>query len=67
MAQQFTALSDRLIEFIHKQHLFFVATATADSRVNVSPKGMDSLRVLNSNRVAWLNVTGSGNETAAHI
>lgn len=67
MAQQFAALSDRLIEFIHQQHLFFVATATADSRVNVSPKGMDSLRVLNSNQVMWLNVTGSGNETAAHI
>ncbi|THK43340.1 pyridoxamine 5'-phosphate oxidase family protein [Methylophaga sp. SB9B] len=67
MAQQFDSLSDRLIEFILQQHLFFVATATADSRVNVSPKGMDSLRVLNSNRVIWLNVTGSGNETAAHI
>ena len=67
MAQQFDSLSDRLIEFIHQQHLFFVATATADSRVNVSPKGMDSLRVLNSNRLVWLNVTGSGNETAAHI
>ena len=46
MAQQFDSLSDRLIQFIHQQHLFFVATATADSRVNVSPKGMDSLRVL---------------------
>ena len=67
MAQQFDSLSDRLIQFIHQQHLFFVATATADSRVNVSPKGMDSLRVLNSNRLVWLNVTGSGNETAAHI
>ncbi|AFI83871.1 pyridoxamine 5'-phosphate oxidase family protein [Methylophaga nitratireducenticrescens] len=67
MAQQFDSLSDRLIEFIHQQHLFFVATATADSRVNVSPKGMDSLRILNSNRLVWLNVTGSGNETAAHI
>ena len=59
MAQQFDSLSDRLIQFIHQQHLFFVATATADSRVNVSPKGMDSLRVLNSNRLVWLNVTGS--------
>ncbi|MCB2428121.1 pyridoxamine 5'-phosphate oxidase family protein [Methylophaga pinxianii] len=67
MAQQFMALSDRLIEFILKQHLFFVATATADSRINISPKGMDSLKVLNPNRVIWLNVTGSGNETAAHI
>ena len=47
--------------------MFFVGTATADSRVNVSPKGMNSFRVLGSNRVAWLNVTGSGNETAAHV
>lgn len=67
MGQRFDALSDRLIQFIREQHMFFVATATADSRVNVSPKGMDSLRVLNANRVIWLNVTGSGNETAAHI
>lgn len=44
-----------------------MATATKDSRVNLSPKGMDSLRVLNENRVVWLNVTGSGNETAAHV
>jgi hypothetical protein len=47
--------------------VFFVGTATADSRVNISPKGMDSFRVLDSNRIAWLNVTGSGNETAAHV
>src|SRR5690554_3266999 len=67
MAKQYAVLSDRLIEFIHKQPLFFVGTATADSRVNVSPKGMDSLRVLNNKRVIWLNVTGSGNETAAHV
>ena len=56
------------IEEIHmKQKIFFVGTATGDSRVNVSPKGMDSLRVLNNNRVIWLNVTGSGNETSAHV
>jgi hypothetical protein len=47
--------------------MFFVGTATADSRVNISPKGMNSFRVLSSNRIAWLNVTGSGNETAAHL
>ena len=63
----FNALSDRLIEFIRQQHLFFVGTATKDSRVNISPKGMDSLRVMNANRILWLNVTGSGNETATHI
>ncbi len=67
MGKQYEMLSDRLIDFIHKQSVFFVGTATADSRVNVSPKGMDSLRVLNNKRVIWLNVTGSGNETAAHI
>lgn len=67
MAQQYPALNDRLIDFINSQQLFFVGTATADSRVNISPKGMDSLRVINANRVMWLNVTGSGNETAAHV
>jgi hypothetical protein len=67
MGQKFDALSDRLIEFIRQQHLFFVGTATKDSRVNISPKGMDSLRVMNANRILWLNVTGSGNETATHI
>lgn len=67
MGQRFEALSDRLIHFILEQKLFFVGTATETSRVNISPKGMDSLRVLNPNRIVWLNVTGSGNETATHI
>ncbi len=67
MGKQFEALSDRLIEFIAEQKIFFVGTATGDSRVNISPKGMDSFRVLNNNRVIWLNLTGSGNETSAHI
>ena len=67
MGQRYTELSDRHIEFIAQQKMFFVGTATADSRVNVSPKGMDTFRVLGSRRVAWLNLTGSGNETAAHV
>lgn len=67
MATMYTALSERHIDFIRAQKIYFVATATADSRVNVSPKGMDSLRVLDPNRVAWLSVTGSGNETSAHV
>ena len=67
MGQRYNELTDRHIEFIAQQKLFFVGTATADSRVNVSPKGMDSFRVLGSRRVAWLNLTGSGNETAAHV
>lgn len=67
MAQQYESLSDKHIAFIGEQRIFFVGTATADSRVNVSPKGMNSFKVLGRNRVAWLNVTGSGNETAAHV
>ena len=61
------ALSDRQIQFIKDQPLFFVATAAADGRVNMSPKGMDSLRVIDNNHISWLNLSGSGNETAAHI
>ena len=67
MGKRYSDIPDTLQQFIKAQKLFFVGTATADSRVNISPKGMDSLRVLNANRVAWLNVTGSGNETAAHV
>jgi len=67
MGQQFNELSEKHTQFIAEQKIFFVGTATADSRVNISPKGMDSLRVLGNNRVAWLNVTGSGNETSAHV
>lgn len=60
-------LTNGQIEFIKAQPMFFVATAAAEGRVNVSPKGMDSLRVLDENRVVWLNLSGSGNETAAHV
>lgn len=67
MAQQYDALDDRLTRFIEAQHLYFVATAARDGRVNVSPKGLDSLRVVSPTRVVWLNGTGSGNETAAHL
>jgi hypothetical protein len=67
MGNRYQAISERHRQFIAAQKLFFVGTAAADGRVNVSPKGMDSLRVLGANRVVWLNVTGSGNETAAHV
>ena len=67
MAKQFPALDDRLSAFIKAQQLFFVGTAAAEGRVNIAPKGMDSLRILNPNRVAWLSVTGSGNESAGHL
>lgn len=67
MGQKYGQLSTEHIAFIAKQHLFFVGTASNDSKVNISPKGMDSFRVLDNNRIIWLNVTGSGNETAAHV
>lgn len=67
MAQRYSEMSDDHRRFIQEQKIFFVATAAADGRVNVSPKGMDSLRVLDKNRVLWLNLTGSGNETSAQV
>lgn len=67
MGKRYDEISIPLQEFIAQQKIFFVGTATDSSRVNISPKGMDSLRVLGPNRVIWLNVTGSGNETAAHL
>lgn len=53
--------------FIEEQIMFFVATAAAQGRVNVSPKGMDTLRILSDQKIVWLSLTGSGNETAAHL
>lgn len=67
MGQQYSELSDKHIDFISKQKIFFVGTATDQSKVNISPKGMDSFRVVDKYTVIWLNVTGSGNETAAHV
>jgi hypothetical protein len=67
MGTRYTELNNSVKDFIAKQKIFFVATATANSRVNLSPKGMDSFKVLDNNRIIWLNVTGSGNETSAHI
>ena len=67
MSDQFEALTDKHIEFINKQKMYFVSTAGAQGRVNLSPKGLDSLRVINNKSVIWLNLTGSGNETAAHV
>ncbi|MFZ2300801.1 MAG: pyridoxamine 5'-phosphate oxidase family protein [Gallionella sp.] len=67
MAKQYSQLTGDLSDFIRRQKIFFVGTAASDGRVNVSPKGMDTLRVVSANRVVWLNLTGSGNETAAHL
>jgi hypothetical protein len=67
MAQRYAEISDKLQQFIQQQQIFFVGTAATDGRVNVSPKGMDTLRILTPNKVVWLNLTGSGNETATHL
>jgi hypothetical protein len=67
MADFFESLSDQHIAFVRRQPVFFVATAAADARINLSPKGMDSFRVLSPTRVAYLDVQGSGNETNAHL
>jgi hypothetical protein len=55
-------------EFIEKQHIFFVSTAplSADGHVNLSPKGLDCFRVLSDNKVAYMDLISSGNETSAH-
>lgn len=67
MARFYPELEARHRDFIAAQKIFFTASGTASSRLNLSPKGMDSLRVLSPSRVAYLDLTGSGNETAAHL
>ncbi|MEZ7991157.1 MAG: pyridoxamine 5'-phosphate oxidase family protein, partial [Halioglobus sp.] len=67
MSEKFEKLDHSHKVFIQQQHLYFVSTAGAEGYVNVSPKGMDSFRILDDSTVAWLNLTGSGNETAAHV
>lgn len=63
----FQSLEPEHQEFIKNQKLFFVGTAMAEGPLNISPKGMDSLCIVNTNQVIWLNLTGSGNETATHV
>jgi len=69
MANVNHSISPELQSFIEAQHVFFVASAPTgpDGHVNLSPKGMNTFRVLSPTQVAYLDFTGSGNETAAHI
>lgn len=67
MAKQFSSIDDRLRDFIARQHIFFTASATSDSRVNVSPREILCLRIISPNTAIYLDRTGSGNETAAHM
>lgn len=67
MAKQFAVIEAAHRAFIEKQRLFFVASATPGARVNLSPKGLDGLRVLGPSQVVYLDYTGSGNEPSAHL
>jgi hypothetical protein len=67
MADFFDTLNGDHIAMLETQPVFFVASAAADGRINLSPKGYDSFRVLAPNRVAYLDMAGSGNETHAHL
>ncbi|MEO0341220.1 MAG: pyridoxamine 5'-phosphate oxidase family protein [Bacteroidota bacterium] len=67
MGKQYQKLQPKHTEFIQQQKIFFVGTARAEGRVNISPKGLDTLRILDEHTVLWLNLTGSGNETAIHL
>ncbi|NMH63948.1 pyridoxamine 5'-phosphate oxidase family protein [Shewanella salipaludis] len=67
MGKQFSELSSKHIAFIEQQKIYFVGTAAETGSVNLSPKGGDSLRVISPTKIAWLNLTGSGNESASHV
>jgi hypothetical protein len=67
MAKFFKQIEPAHTAFIEQQRIFFTATAAATGRVNISPRGADAFRVLGPNTVAYLDQTGSGNETAAHL
>jgi hypothetical protein len=68
MGQLYGSIDDELASFIGSQHVFFVGTApTEGGHVNLSPKGLDTFRILDPNRVAYLDLTGSGVETIAHL
>lgn len=67
MGKHFACIDPAHRTFIEEQHIFFAASAAPTGRVNLSPRDRASLRILGTNRVAWLDVTGSGNETAAHL
>ncbi len=67
MAKFYTDLSQSLVNFIQAQALFFVATSPKEGRINLSPKGINTFRCLSTSQVAYLDLTGSGNETSAHL
>ena len=67
MATQYPQIEPAHRSFIEAQHIVFVGTAAQTGRVNVSPKGMDTLRVMGPGKIVWRNLTGSGSETSGHL
>ncbi|OPA73785.1 pyridoxamine 5'-phosphate oxidase [Paenibacillus selenitireducens] len=67
MGTSYDSLLPEHESFIHAQHMFFVGSAATKGHVNISPKGHDVFRILSPNKVAYLDLTGSGNETSAHL
>ncbi|WP_025719096.1 pyridoxamine 5'-phosphate oxidase family protein [Paenibacillus sp. 1-18] len=69
MGKQFSSILPEHKEFIQRQHMFFVGSAplSKTGHVNLSPKGYDSFRILSDHEVAYLDLSGSGNETSAHL
>ena len=69
MGKLYEQLDERLLDFIKRQHVFFVGTApsSTDGHLNISPKGLDTFRILGPTTVAYLDLTGSGVETIAHV
>jgi pyridoxamine 5'-phosphate oxidase-like protein len=67
MSEWYKSISAEMQQFIAEQKVFFVATAPRAGRINLSPKGLDTFRVVSGHRVLYLDLTGSGNETAAHL
>ncbi len=67
MAVKFDSINEGHKTFIEAQKMFVIGSAGADGFINVSPKGMDTFKIVDENTVVWLNLTGSGNETSAHV
>ena len=67
MAVKFDSINKEHRAFMEAQKMFVIGSAGAEGFINVSPKGMDSFKIVDENTVIWLNYTGSGNETSAHV
>lgn len=67
MAKQFPEMNDAVMRFVERQRIFFAASAGPDTRVNVSPRDTRHLRAVDAKTIIWLDMVGSGSETAAHL